>query len=300
MMWDYTPGLPMPLTQPCRTLRNLLQSGSIVVAPGAFDAWSARLVEAAGFPAVYMTGFGAAASLLGAPDLGIMSASDMAGQAARLAAAINVPLCADADTGFGEVLNVERTMLEYQRAGVAAIQLEDQVTPKKCGHMEAKQVLPLAEFLPKLRAAVAAKTDAEFVVIARTDARAVIGLDEALRRGQAFLEAGADMLFIEAPQSEAELRKVCDTFRGVPLVANMVEAGKTPYLSAAELEEMGFALAIYPITTLLAATAAVRAALCELRQHGKHAGETPLVTFPEFNDLMGLQRFIERANRFKD
>jgi 2-methylisocitrate lyase-like PEP mutase family enzyme len=292
--------LPMPLAHPSRSLRDLLACGRIVVAPGAFDAWSARLVEAAGFPAVYMTGFGASASILGAPDLGIMSASDMADHAARLAGAIGVPLIADADTGFGEVLNVERTLLEYQRAGVAAIQLEDQVTPKKCGHMENKQVLPLEDFLPKLRAAVAAKRDSDFMIIARTDARAVSGLGEALRRGEAFLEAGADMLFIEAPQSEAEMRKVCETFRGVPLVANMVEAGKTPYRSAEDLEQMGFALAIYPITTLLAATAAMRAALEELRTHGRHAGETPLVTFPEFNALMGLQRFIERVNRFKD
>lgn len=273
-------------------MRKRLAQPQILVAPGAYDAWSARLVERAGFEAVYMTGFGAAASLLGVPDLGLVTATEMADHAARLAAAVSVPVIADADTGFGDALNIRRTVQRYESAGAAAIQLEDQVAPKRCGHMEDKRVVDTPEMVRRLRAAVGARRDPATVILARTDARAVHGLDEALRRGEAYLTAGADALFIEAPQTQAELERVARAFRGVPLLANMVEAGKTPYRSAAELEALGFALVIFPVSLLLAATHAVARALAELRRHGRLAGETPIVDFNRFNELMGLEDYL--------
>ncbi len=274
--------------------RRNLDGGGIVVAPGAYDAWSARMVEQAGFKAVYMTGYGASASVLGAPDLGLMTSTEMASQAARLSAAVNLPLIADADTGFGNPLNVIRTVRLYEAAGASSIQIEDQPMPKKCGHMENKQVVATAEMVARLRAAISARTDRNFLIIARTDARAVHGLDEALRRGEEYLKAGADILFIEAPESDEEMVTICRTFRGVPLLANVVEAGKTPYHSTGELEEMGYSLAIFPISTLLATTRAIFGALEEIRDKGRLVGTTPTVDFKTFNRMMGLEDFLRR------
>lgn len=272
--------------------RRNLDGGGIIVAPGAYDAWSARMVEQAGFKAVYMTGYGASASVLGAPDLGLMTATEMASQAARLSAAVNLPLIADADTGFGNPLNVMRTVRLYEAAGASSIQIEDQPMPKKCGHMENKQVVATKEMVARIRAAISARTDRNFLIIARTDARAVHGLDEALRRGEEYLKAGADILFIEAPESDEEMVTICRTFRGVPLLANVVEAGKTPYHSTGELEEMGYSLAIFPISTLLATTRAIFGALEEIRDKGRLVGTTPTVDFKTFNRMMGLEDFL--------
>lgn len=278
-----------------RCFRELLAKPDIVVAPGAYDAWSARLIERAGLPAVYMTGYGAAASILGVPDLGLVTATEMADHASRLASAVSLPVIADADTGFGDVLNIRRTVQLYERANVAAIQLEDQVSPKKCGHMENKQVVEMDEMVKRIKTAVFSRQNPDTVIIARTDARAIFGMDEALRRSEAYIKAGADMLFVEAPQSDEELELICSTFKGVPLLANVVEAGKTPYHSAKELQEMGFSLAIFPITTLLAATKAVSDSLAELSVHGRLVGETPVVNFNDFNELMGLNDYIRDA-----
>ncbi len=276
------------------SFRRMLDGGGIVVAPGAYDAWSARLVEQAGFRAVYMTGYGASASLLGAPDLGLMTATEMAGQAFRLSSAVKVPVIADADTGFGNPLNVMRTVRLYEAAGVSAIQIEDQPMPKKCGHMENKRVVPTAEMVARIRAATAARADRNFLIVARTDARAVYGLDEALRRGDAYREAGADILFIEAPETDEEMATICRTFRGIPLLANVVEAGKTPCHTAGELEKMGFSLAIFPISTLLAATRAVVGAMEEIRDNGRLVGTIPTVDFKTFNRMMGLEDYLRR------
>ena len=275
--------------------REMLAKPEIVIAPGAYDAWSARLIERSGFPAVYMTGFGAAASVLGVPDLGLITATEMADHAARMASAVSLPVIADADTGFGDMLNVRRTIHLYESANVGAIQLEDQVSPKKCGHMENKVVVEMDEMVRRLKTAVSSRQNKDTVIIARTDARDTFGLDEALRRSEAYLEAGADMLFIEAPQSDEELQRICRTFEGVPLLANVVEAGKTPYHSAKELQDMGFSLAIFPISTLLAATKAVNDALTELSKHGRLVGDTPIINFKQFNQLMGLQDYIHDA-----
>ena len=219
-----------------RNLRTLLAGAEPVVAPGAYDCLSARLIEAAGFPAVYMTGFGTAASYLGRPDVGLLGMSEMVDQARRIVQAVHVPVIADADTGFGNPINVIRTVKEYEDAGVAALHLEDQVAPKKCGHMAGKQVIPLADMLAKIRAAVAARRSADFTIIARTDARAIEGLDGALERARHYRDAGADVIFVEAPESEQEVERIAGALRDVPLLFNWVEGGKTPpmpYLACA-------------------------------------------------------------------
>src|SRR5437667_1098898 len=219
-----------------RRLRKLLSSSEPIVAPGAYDALSARLIAQAGFQVVYMTGFGTAASVLGQPDVGLLTMSEMVSRAAALAAVVgDVPLIADADTGYGNPINVRRTVREYERVGVAAIHIEDQVWPKKCGHMEGKQVIPVDEMVQKIRAAVDARQDPDFAIIARTDANAVYGLEDALLRGQAYREAGADAIFIEAPRSIAELQAIKQAFPDVPLLYNWAESGKTPLLPLEEI-----------------------------------------------------------------
>jgi len=275
----------------------MLASGSIVVAPGAYDAWSARLVQLAGFEAVYMTGYGTAASRLAMPDLGLITASEMVDQARRLADAVQVPLIADADNGFGDVLNVQRTVRDYERAGVAAIQIEDQAFPKRCGHMKDKQLVEPGQMVRQIKAAIAARTNADLVVIARTDARSVNGLDEALRRGEAYLRAGADMLFVESPYTDAELAVICRRFAGVPLLANMSRGGWTPYHTPAELQAIGFSLVIYPINTLLAATGAALHALKELKEGTGVPAPEPL-DFQTLNALLDLPRYFATAEGF--
>ena len=280
-------------------LRALLESGQTIVAPGAFDPLSARLVEEAGFPAVYMTGFGTSAALIGRPDVGLLTMTEMVGNAGRIAACVDIPVIADADTGYGNPLNVIRTVGAYEAAGVAGIHIEDQVAPKKCGHLEGKLVIPAEEMAEKVRAAVEARTQPEFVIIARTDARAVEGLERALRRGRMYREAGADVLFIEALTSEAEAEEAVRALPDVPLLFNWAEGGKTPPISLDRLTEMGYRIVIFPIGTLLAATGAMRRILQEIAQAGTPAaaiGELP--TFAEFVDFIGLPQVREAEQRY--
>jgi carboxyvinyl-carboxyphosphonate phosphorylmutase len=280
-------------------LRALLDSGETIVAPGAFDPLSARLVEEAGFPAVYMTGFGTSAALIGRPDVGLLTMTEMAGNAGRIAACVDIPVIADADTGYGNPLNVIRTVGAYEAAGVAGIHIEDQVAPKKCGHMEGKQVIPAEEMAGKVRAAVEARTQPEFVIIARTDARAVEGLEQALRRGRMYREAGADALFIEALTSEAEAAEAIRAFPGVPLLFNWAEGGKTPPLSLARVTELGYRIVIFPISTLLAATGAMRRILREIAAAGTPAAAMhELPTFAEFVEFIGLPQVHEAEQRY--
>jgi carboxyvinyl-carboxyphosphonate phosphorylmutase len=284
-------------------LRALLESGETIVAPGAFDPLAARLVEEAGFPAVYMTGFGTSAALIGRPDVGLLTMTEMAGNAGRIAACVDIPVIADADTGYGNPLNVIRTVGAYEAAGVAGIHIEDQVAPKKCGHMEGKQVIGAQEMAEKVRAAVDARTQPEFVIIARTDARAVEGLEAAIERGRLYRGAGADVLFIEAVVSEAEAEEVARAFPGVPLLFNWAEGGKTPPIGLDRLAELGYRIVIFPIGTLLAATAAMRRILREIAQAGTPArvmGELP--SFGEFLDFIGLPevRNVEQRYTAKD
>src|SRR5436305_7170502 len=280
-------------------LRELLAGPDLIVAPGAYDALSARLIAQAGFPAVYMTGFGTAASVLGQPDVDLLTMSEMVSRAAAISAVIasgagDLPLIADADPSYGNPINVRRTIHEYERAGVAGLHIDDQVWPNKCGHMEGKQVIPMEEMSQKIRAAVDARQDPDFVIIARTDANAVNGLEDALLRGQAYHEAGADVIFIEAPRSMAELQAIKQTFPDVPLLYNWAESGKTPLLSLDEIHALGFKLVIFPVSMLFAATHSMLELLELLKR-----GETPsayaehMVTFSQFTQNIGLPEIQE-------
>ena len=284
-------------------LRALLESGQTIVAPGAFDPLAARLVEEAGFPAVYMTGFGTSAALIGRPDVGLLTMTEMVGNAGRIAACVDIPVIADADTGYGNPLNVIRTVGAYEAAGVAGIHIEDQVAPKKCGHMDGKQVIGAQEMAEKVRAAAEARTQPEFVIIARTDARAVEGLAAAIERGRLYRAAGADVLFIEAVVSEAEAEEVASAFPDVPLLFNWAEGGKTPPIGLDRLTELGYQIVIFPIGTLLAATAAMRRILREIAQAGTPAAVMDeLPSFGEFLDFIGLPevRNVEQRYIAKD
>ncbi len=283
-------------------LRELLAGPAPLVAPGAYDALSARLVEQAGFEAVYMTGFGTSASQLGRPDVGLLSGAEMVDQVRRLVEAVDRPVIADADTGYGNAINVIRTVRGYEQAGVAALHLEDQVMPKKCGHMSGKVVIPAEEMVGKIRAAVDARRDPELVLIARTDAAAVHGLDDAIARARAFAEAGADVLFVEAPTSEDDIARVAAELGDVaPLVFNWAEGGRTPPISLERIAELGFSLVIYPIATLLAATAAVRSVLQTIAADGSPAAAMgSLPTFDEFTDLIGLPEVQSLEKRYAD
>jgi carboxyvinyl-carboxyphosphonate phosphorylmutase len=282
-------------------LRQLLQTGEMVLAPGCYDALGARLIEEAGFGAAYMTGFGSAASRLGRPDIGLMTLSEMVDNARRIAQAVDIPVIADADTGYGNAINVIRTVHEYEAAGVGAIHLEDQVMPKKCGHMDGKQLVAAAEMTAKVEAAVAARRSPDFVIIARTDARAVEGLESALRRARLYREAGADALFVEAPQSEAEIEAVARAFPDVALLFNYAEGGKTPAVTHEFLRELGFSIVIFPLCVLLAATGAIRSALQRIKDDGTPIELVPsLSAFGEFLDFIGMDEIRELERRFAE
>jgi 2,3-dimethylmalate lyase len=289
-----TPGAPRA------RLRELLAGPGPLLAPGSYDALSARLVEQAGFDVVYMTGFGSTASLIGRPDVGLLTGTEMIDNARRIVAAVDVPVIADADTGYGNAINVVRTVQAYEQAGVAGIHLEDQVMPKKCGHMSGKAVIGPEEMAGKIRAAVAARRDPDFLLIARTDAAAVEGLDAAIARARLFADAGADVLFVEAPASEADIEKVATQLRGLtPLVFNWTEGGRTPGLSLARIAELGFSLVLFPLGTLLAATAGMRSLLATLRADGTPAAALAGVpSFDEFTELVGLPEVRELERRF--
>ncbi len=237
-------------------LRSLLGQPGLLQVPGCFDAFSARLIEGAGYPAAYLSGFGVSATALGLPDLGLISFAELADRARAVASCLRIPLIADADTGFGGPLSVHRTVRAYTRAGVAAVQLEDQVAPKRCGHTAGKEVVPLGEMLEKLRAATDARAEGDILVVARTDARAVLGFEAALERCQAFARAGADLVFCEAPETEEELARIPREVPA-PCLVNLVEGGRTPVLPRARLEALGYKVAIYPVTLLFAAARAL-------------------------------------------
>jgi 2-methylisocitrate lyase-like PEP mutase family enzyme len=244
-----------------------------------------------------MTGFGVAGASFGVPDIGLVNAEQMVERVRSIASAIApVPLIADGDNGHGGPLNVARLARAYEQAGASCIQLEDQVSPKRCGHMEGKEVIALADATAKIKAAAEARSSSAFKIMARTDARATHDLDEALRRGEAFLKAGADILFIEAPKSEDELAKVASTFKGRPLVANLVEDGKTPMLSPKALEQMGYKIALYPISALLHTAAALEATYAKLLS--ATAPTHARVTFSQYNEIVGLPEFLATAKRF--
>ncbi len=283
-----------------RQLRTLVAEKAGVIVPGAYDGVSARLVERAGFPAVYMTGYGASASRLGLPDLGFAGLAEMADHARNLAAAVAIPLIADADTGYGNALSVRRTVAAYEAAGVAALHIEDQIAPKRCGHLAGHQIVPAAEFAGKIRAAVEARTDPDLLIIARTDAISAVDVDEALRRGEAAAKAGADVLFIEAPRTPEQVARVARAF-STPLLYNYAPGGRSPLLPFAELRGLGYAIILLPVDTLLVAARAVAEFLRDLKA-GTDPRElaTRYLPFPEFNELIGVTAQLALAERYRD
>ena len=285
---------------PRRTLRTLVEKKQGLVVPGAYDGISARLVQQAGFPAVYMTGYGTAASRLGLPDLGFAGLAEMADHARNIAAVVDVPLIADADTGYGNALNVRRTVQTYEAAGVAALHIEDQITPKRCGHLSGHQVIPRGEFAGKIRAAVEARRDPDLLIIARTDGISAVGFDEALRRGEAAAEAGADVLFIEAPRDGAQVERVARAF-DTPLLYNYAPGGRSPLLPFRQLRELGYAIILLPVDTLLVGVQAIRAFLGEVKTRDDVlALKDRYMNFRDFNELIGVTAQLELAERYRD
>ncbi|BAZ15451.1 2,3-dimethylmalate lyase [Calothrix sp. NIES-4071] len=281
-----------------QTLRQLLVRSSILVIPGIYDCISAKLAEQSGFEVAATSGFGIAASTLGLPDYGFMTATEVLYSVGRIAQSVNIPIIADMDTGYGNALNVMRTIKDAVQAGLAGVILEDQEFPKKCGHFEGKRVIPTIEHVSKIKAAVTARGDSGLVIIARTDARAVLGLDEAIQRGRAYINAGADVLFVEAPQSVEELQAIAAAFPDVPLVANIIEGGKTPQLSAAQLEEMGFKIVFFALSTLLAVTKVMKACLQELKEKGTTKDFTEMINFGEFKELIEVSKYLDLEKQF--
>jgi 2-methylisocitrate lyase-like PEP mutase family enzyme len=268
-------------------LKKMIEAGEFITAPGVFDMISTIVADRMGFPALYVTGYGVSASHLGLPDAGIMTYTDMETRVRRIAESSSTPVIADADTGYGGLLNVHHTVRGYEAAGVCAIQIEDQEYPKKCGHTPGRRVVPLEDMVSKIKVANDSRSSEDFLIIARTDSRTSLGLDEALRRGEAFERAGADVIFIEAPETVEEMQMINDRI-GKPTLANMVSGGKTPILSSAKLAEIGFAIGIHPALGFLAVGHALQSAYGELLDTGDVAN-AQLDNFGEFSKMMGFE-----------
>jgi len=283
---------------PRQTLKELLRRKKLLVAPGCFDGLSARLVEEAGFEAAYLSG-GAVARSMGIPDIGLVTMSEVIERAAQVISVIKIPVIADADTGYGNAANLVRTVREFERVGVAAIHIEDQITPKRCGHLDGKEVIPLSEMEMKLAAALDSRTDPDFSIIARTDARGVHGFDDAIRRARAFAQLGVDAIFVEAPQSEAELAEIPRQLPDIPLLVNVFKGGKTPMLPVERLERMGYRIAIYPSETQRAGIYAMRQTLALLKREGTtEAMDEMLTTFKERDKIVGLDDWQDLERRY--
>ena len=277
---------------------QLADRNKIIVLPGVFDALSAKIAEHVGFEAMFQTGYGSSAALLGMPDYGLLNSGETVDNAMRIIRAVSAPVLVDADTGYGNPLNVWRLVRDLESLGAAGIFLEDQVWPKRCGHMRGKDVIAKDEYISKLKAALEARQSKDFIIVARTDARAPIGLDEAIERGKAYRKAGADVIFVEAPRSVEELKKVADEI-DAPLVANMIEDGVTPNLSASELLQLGYRIAVFPLSAIYSATFAMRQVLTELKNTGTtKEGRSIMVTFKDFNQFMDLDHFANLEKRY--
>ncbi|XDB00339.1 isocitrate lyase/PEP mutase family protein (plasmid) [Sulfitobacter sp. LCG007] len=273
---------------PDASIRAALKNGDFVLAPGVFELISALIADRAGFPALYVTGYGTVASALGLPDAGLATYSDMLDRISLICERTTTPVIADADTGYGGLLNVAHTVRGYEQAGVTAIQLEDQEFPKKCGHTPNRRVVPLEDMIKKIEVAVDSRRSDDFLVIARTDSRTGLGIDEAIRRGKAFAKAGADVVFVESPESEEEMKRIADEI-DAPLFANMVNGGRTPLLSADRLKELGFSIAIHPAVGFLAMGAALEKAYGDLKTHGETTDAIDLYDFAKMNEVLGFQ-----------
>lgn len=288
-----------------QTLRLLLQKGEFIVAPGVFEMFSAKIADRLGFKALYMTGYGISASHLGLADAGLVTYRDMVERARTIAQGTKTPLIADADTGFGGLINVRETVRGYEAAGVQAIQIEDQEMPKKCGHTPNRRVVPLADAVKRIEVAIEARRSPDFLIVARTDARTGLGLDEAIRRARAFADAGADILFVEAPESEQEFRRIGGELAGAAkLLANMVPTGRSPVVASEKLAGFGFSIAIYPSAGMGAACAAMQSAYSHLREKGQLEGSgVPAFDMKQLHELVGFpevwdfeQRHVDKRN----
>jgi 2-methylisocitrate lyase-like PEP mutase family enzyme len=281
-------------------LKDRLSKRPALLAPGAYDAFSALLVEQAGFEAIYMSGASISYTQIGRPDIGLMSSTQVADIIGRVADRVQIPLIVDADTGFGNALNVQHTVRIFERMGASALQLEDQTAPKRCGHLAGKELVTRNEMVGKIKAAVDSRAHAHTLIIARTDAIAVEGFDAALERGQAYVEAGADLIFIEAPQSLEQMKNICDAFPDTPLLANMVEGGKTPILTCEALSEMGFSLVIAPGSMVRAHAFMARDFLAQLKADGSTAGyRDKMLDFGQINELLGLPALMEAGAHYE-
>lgn len=283
-----------------KKLRERLQRTDILVLPGVYDALSAKVAVKAGFDGLVMGGYAVAASRLAEPDVGYLSMTEMADAVRTITRAVDVPLLADGDTGYGNALSARRTVQEYEAAGAAGLLLEDQVWPKRCGHMAGKQVIDANEHAKKLRAAADAKTNPETLLIARTDSRAVLGLDAAIERGKLYLDSGAEALFIEAPQNEWELEEISKAFPDTILLANMIEGGRTPNLTSKDLENLGFDVAFWPCSLVYTVTKALSDVLRTLRDEGTTMScRDKMLSFSQFNSFIGLDTYNELDQKYK-
>jgi len=279
-------------------LRKLLNKPGILSAPAVYDCIGAMTAEQAGFDYLFTSGFGIAASLLGKPDFGYLTANEMIGAAQRIANSVSIPVIADMDTGYGNPLNVIRTVEEVSNTNIAGIILEDQQWPKKCGHFEGKQIISIAEQVEKIKAAVYARNNSNLVIVGRTDARAIEGLSGAINRGEKYIEAGADVLFIEAPQSRDELSEIAKHFQGIPLFANIIEGGKTPNLSVTELEKMGYKLVAFALSGLFSATQSMIECFDSLKKDGSTENVNKKLSFNGFKKIIKMDKHIELEKKF--
>ncbi len=278
--------------------QKILNPNEFVVLPGVFDALSARITEITGFDAIFQTGYGSAATVLGMPDYGFLNAGETMDNARKIVRAVDIPVIVDIDTGYGNPLTVWRIVKDLESMGVSGVFLEDQVWPKRCGHMAGKEIISVDEYLLKLTAAIDARDDKDFIVVARTDARATSGLDEAIERGREYFKFGADVIFVEAPRSIDELKEIGSKI-DAPLVANMIEGGITPNLTASELHDLGFRIGVFPLSGLFASAFAMKQVFEELHRSGSTSREREkMITFEEFNRLVNLQKYIDLERKY--
>ncbi|MFW6266535.1 MAG: isocitrate lyase/PEP mutase family protein [Halanaerobiales bacterium] len=280
---------------------KMLEEPGGIILPGAPDALAAKIIENVGFRALFTTGYGTSATVLAQPDRGLLDYKEMVERASQVAEAVDIPVFADADTGYGGVLNVQQTVKGFEKSGVAGIFIEDQVWPKRCGHMEGKDVIAEDEFLAKLEAALDAREDEDFKIMARTDIRAVEGLEAAIERGKRCKEIGIDLLFIEAPQTKEELKIIGDEFPDIPLMANMIEHGKTPILNKEELEELGYKIIVWPLSALYASARGMYKVLSSLKENGEtEEVMDELMPFDKFNEMIGLDEIQELEDKYSN
>jgi carboxyvinyl-carboxyphosphonate phosphorylmutase len=278
--------------------QKISNPNEFIVLPGVFDALSARITEVTGFDAIFQTGYGSAATVLGMPDYGFLNAGETMDNARKIIRAVDIPVIVDIDTGYGNPLTVWRIVKDLESMGASGIFLEDQIWPKRCGHMAGKEIIPVDEYLLKLTAAVEARDDNDFIVVARTDARATSGLDDAIERGREYFKSGADVIFVEAPRSIAELKEIGSKI-DAPLVANMIEGGITPNLTASELRNLGFRIGVFPLSGLFASAFGMKQVYEELHRSGSTSKQKEkMITFEDFNKLVNLQKYIDLERKY--